>query len=54
MGNLSDLVDLYEATQFAAEQIALRTARQELQTELRSRQRPPEDWSDYTEKRVTR
>ena len=31
---VSDLVDLYEATQFAAEQIAIHTARHGLQTDL--------------------
>ena len=31
---VTDLVDLYEATQFAAEQIAIHTARYGLQTEM--------------------
>lgn len=31
---VSDLVDLYEATQFAAEQVAIHTARHGLQTDL--------------------
>ncbi|MXZ91063.1 MAG: hypothetical protein F4W95_00270 [Chloroflexi bacterium] len=32
VGKVSDLVDLYEATQFAAEQIAIHAARYGLQT----------------------